>query len=130
MNDDELGRQLPREITPPAHVRDATLRAVARRRAVRRWQRAGLSAVGIAAVALLAVMARARQKSASDFPGAARVLLANAHARPAFAELDRAEQDLEAALKAHPNDSELTDALMRIHRQRDALQHLIATANQ
>ena len=130
MNDDELGRQLPREIAPPAYVRDATLGAVARRREVRRWQRAGLSAVGIAAVALLAIMARPRQKSASDFPGAGRVLLANALARPEFAELDQAERDLEAALQAHPNDNELSEDLLRVRRQRDALRQFVATVNQ
>lgn len=130
MTRDELARQLPSEIAPPPYLREATLRAVIRRRAVRRWRRLGASAAAIAAIALLAVMLQPHRKSASDLVGAGKVLLAEAHARPAFSELDKAEHDLEVALRDHPTDADLSTALARVRRERDALRQLVQQVNQ
>ncbi len=117
---------LPREVMPPPALRGITLQAVARRRRLRSWRRGLLSAAGIAALALLTLLSRPRVKSASDFPGAGQELLARAHARPEFGELDAAERDIERALRDHPGDADLTEALQRIRRQREELQHLVS----
>lgn len=121
------GRLTP-EISPPPTLRDHTLRAVARRRRASNWRRVAVTATAIAAVALLMLIFRPTTKSARDFPGAGTELIAIAHARPEFAELDAAEHDVERALRDHPEDRGLSDALTRIRRQRDALRRLVVEA--
>lgn len=120
---------LPRELAPPPLLRAVTLRAVAQRRGRVRWRSAMTSVAAIAALVFLAIAIQPRRKSASDFPGAARVLLAQAHARPEIAELDDAERDIQSALQQHPGDAELTGALARVRRQRDALRELVQAVN-
>jgi anti-sigma factor RsiW len=114
-----------REIEPPPGLRDATLRAVERQRTRTRWQRTATGVAAIAALAFIAIALQPHRKSASDFPGAGRVLLAMDRARPEFAELDRAERDLDAAIAASPNDADLSAARQRVRRQRDLLQQLV-----
>jgi hypothetical protein len=130
MNRDELAKQLPAEIAAPAHLRDATLRAVARRRTLRRWQRIGSSAAGIAALAFVVLMIRPREKQGAPAIHAGKDLVARARAQPDFAEIDAAEQDIEAALKSQPGDADLAIALTRVRRQRDALQQLVTRVDQ
>jgi hypothetical protein len=119
---------IPRRIAPPPSVRAATLSVVRRRRAVRRWRRGVAGATAIAAMALVAITLRPRTKSASDFPGAIKGITAMEHARPAFAALDAAESEIEDALRAAPDDSDLTDALDRIRHQRDELSRMVREA--
>jgi anti-sigma factor RsiW len=120
--------QLLRELPPPPALRAVTLRAVAQRRAAARWRRFAAGASVIAAIALLLVISRPATKAASSVAGAGTELLARTHARPEFAQLDAAERDVEQALRDHPEDPELTDALTRIRRQREALQRLVIEA--
>jgi anti-sigma factor RsiW len=127
---DSLSRvaNVPRELEAPPALRAATLRAVAARRPAARVRRSLAAIVGIAAVVLLAVMLRPARKSASDFPGAGKALMAMDHARPEFAELDAAERDLVGALRDRPEDPELTASLARVRRQREALRELVQQA--
>lgn len=121
---------LPLEIAPPPSLRAATLRAVAREKAVRRWRRAAGTVAAVAAMVVLVIALQPRRKSASDFPGAGRELLARDHAKPDFEALDNAEQEITTALRQQPEDAQLTAALSRVRRQRDALRQLIAQVNQ
>ena len=121
---------LPLEIAPPPSLRASTLRAVARERIIRRWRRAAGTVIAVAAMVVVAIALQPRRKSASDFPGAGRELLARDHAKPDFEALDNAEQEITAALQQQPEDAQLTAALTRVRRQRDALRQLIAQVNQ
>jgi hypothetical protein len=77
----------------------------------------------------VAIALQRHRKSASDFPGAGKVLLAMDRARPEFAELDRAEHDLDVALGEHPGDADLSKAIQRVRRQRDLLHQLVDQVN-
>lgn len=116
----------PRELPPRPSLREVTLGAVAQRRAAARWRKVGAGGAAIAAMALFLLISRPATKSASDFPGAGTELLARARARPEFAALDAAEHDVLEALKQQPADTSLAVDLVRIRRQRDALQRLVA----
>ncbi|MES1259639.1 MAG: hypothetical protein ABUL71_03520 [Gemmatimonadota bacterium] len=129
---DEVERvgSLPLEIAPPPALRASTLRAVARQRTATRWRRVAGTIAAVAAMVMIAISLQPRRKSASDFPGAGRELLAREHAEKAFAQLDDAERDLTAALQRQPADRQLEDALARVRRQRDALRQLVTQVNQ
>jgi anti-sigma factor RsiW len=122
-----LGR-LPRELSPPPPLRALTLHRVARRRAHQNWRRLAVGGSAIAAIALLLLISRPATKSAGDFPGAGTELLARAHARPEFVALDAAERDVEQALRDHPGDPDLNEALTRIRHQRAAILQLVLEA--
>jgi len=121
---------LPREIAPPPALRAATLEAVRRARRAGRWRRTVGAVVAIAAMVIVAIALQPHRKSASDFPGAGRELLARDHAKPDFDALDQAERELTSALQRQPDDAQLNAALARVRRQRDALHQLIAQVNQ
>jgi len=121
---------LPLEIAPPPALRAATLQAVGRSRSHRRWRRASGMIAAVAAIVILAISLQPRRKSASDFPGAGRELLARAHAERSFTQLDAAERDITVALRAQPDDQQLAEALARVRRQREALRELISQVNQ
>jgi putative zinc finger protein len=122
--------ELPATIAPPAALRAATLaRVAARRRAVGR-RRFVLAVSGIAAVVVAAIAVQPRGKSAQDFPGAGKVLLAMKRAKPEFAELDAAERDVAAALATTPGDALLVAARQRLQRERELLQRLVDEVNQ
>ncbi len=117
----------PLIVAPPAEVRPAVLSAIREARWRRGWRRAGgLAAVAAAAIMLL--MAQPNRKRASDVPGGASILLAAERARPEFAALDQAARELEAALRAQPNDPELQAFLASVHARRAALSRLIRDA--
>jgi predicted anti-sigma-YlaC factor YlaD len=124
-----LGALSP-EIAPPAELRAVTLRAVAQRRAAVRWRRTASAIAALAAVAILVVVEWPRNRPASESPVPGREVLAVARARPELAALDAAERDVERALRAAPADSSLASDLVRIRRQRDAMQRLVAEATQ
>lgn len=119
---------LPQRVEPPIALRAMIVAAVARRRALVRRRRLAVGVTGIAAIALLAIMSRPATKSASDFPGAIKSLEAMEHARPSFATLAAAERDIEAALRQQPGDQVLSDALVRIRRQHEALSRMVREA--
>jgi anti-sigma factor RsiW len=121
---------LSREVAPPSSLREATLHAVAQRRAVLRWRRIGTGIVAVAAVALFIVISRPGGSSNPGIPGPPTELIAVARARPELAALDAAEQDVEKALREQPADSALAGDLLRIRRQRDAMQRLVAQVGQ
>jgi hypothetical protein len=88
-------------------------------------------AVGAFAAGLLVVVATSltpRVKQAGDVPGGASILLAAERAQPAFASLDQAERELQAALVASPQDPELDMALAAVRDQRARLQRMIREA--
>jgi hypothetical protein len=121
---------LPREVAPPSSLREATLRAVSQRRAVLRWRRVGTAIIAVAAVALFIVISRPGGLSNAGIPGPPTELIAVSRARPELAALDAAEQDVEKALREQPADSALAGDLLRIRRQREAMQRLVAQVAQ
>jgi hypothetical protein len=122
--------ELSRALAPPSSLREITLRAVAQRRAIARWRRVVVGVAGIAAIAALVLVSRQAQMSTSDIQGPPIELLAVSHARPELAALDAAERDVEKALREQPADSTLAGELVRIRRQRDAMQRLVAQVDQ
>jgi hypothetical protein len=118
------------EVAPPSSLREATLRAVLQRRTVLRWRRVGTGIVAAAAVALFVVISRPVGLSHPGIPGPPTELIAVSRARPEFAALDAAEKDVEQALREEPADSALAGDLLRIRRQRDAMQRLVAQVGQ
>lgn len=116
------------EIAPPAELRAVTLRAVAQRRAAVRWRRTTAVIAALAAVAILVVVARPGNSPARESPVPAREVLAVARARPELAALDAAERDVERAQQMEPADTALASDLVRIRRQRDVMQRLVAEA--
>jgi hypothetical protein len=119
---------VPREVTPPDALRAATLRAVTHNRKRVRWTRRLLTGTGVAAAVLALTLLRPAQKSASDFPGAGKVLLAMKLADREFNQLDKAEAEITRALASQPDDEFLSESLRQIRRQRDGLRNLIAKA--
>lgn len=126
----EAAPPLPRPAVPPLPdaLRATVLGAVAARRARRHTMRvAGM--VAVAAVAVIAVqLATPRTKSGQDRPNGASHLLAADRARPQFAALDRAERELEAALRDAPGDTDLAGRLRTLRESRGALQRLVRDA--
>jgi hypothetical protein len=124
-----LDATLPAEIGPPPALRAETLAAVARARRQRGFRRV---AVGVVAAGLLVVVGtsimpgvkHAGESPALPFP----TVLADERARPAFASLDQAEQELSDALVASPDDPELVVALAALRDQRERLQRMIREA--
>ena len=114
--------------TPPAELRPQVLAAVASHRRRARVIRGALGVSAIAAVAVFALISQPATKSASDFPGAASVLVARERALPELAALDAAERELRDALRGSPDDSELRAALVRVGARRDAISRLIRNA--
>jgi hypothetical protein len=82
----------------------------------------------IAAIAIVAIMLRPATKSATDFPGAIKSIVAIERARPAMAALQAAENEVEDALRETPDEQDLIDALARIRLQRDELSRMVREA--
>lgn len=120
-----LDLALPPAIAPPPALRDAVLRARRAHRARRRWGAGLLLAGGATAAAMLAIALHPQQKRATDVPDGAAWLLASERARASFAELDGAERELQAALRAHPDDRDAAERLEMVRRLRRALEHQI-----
>lgn len=123
-----LDRSLPPELAPPPALRAATLAAVARARRRRTWMRVGRLAVAAMLLAIVGTSMTPRRKHASDVPGGASILLAAERAKPAFEALDRAEQELRAALAATPADADLGAALSALQQQRERLHRQVREA--
>ena len=121
---------LPREVAPPASLREATLHAVSRHRTVLRWRRVGAGSAAVAAVAFFIAITRPGVTSIPALPGPPARLIAVTRAQPELAALDAAELDVERALREQPADSALIGDLLRIRRQREALQRLVAQVAQ
>jgi anti-sigma factor RsiW len=121
---DSLSRELP----PPPVLRAATLGLIARRRARRtRWRwLAGTGAIAATIALLLSI--RPASKSAGGVASGGQVVNAMTHARPDFAALDAAEHEVLDALRSHPGDPGLDNALNRIRRQRDELHRIVLEA--
>ncbi|MGH7524715.1 MAG: zf-HC2 domain-containing protein [Gemmatimonadales bacterium] len=119
---------LARELSPPAALRASILDLVAKRRARRNRWRWAAGAGAIAATVAILLSIRPHSRSATTVPGDTHAVNATTRAQPDFAALDAAEHDVLDALRSHPEDAGLVDALNRIRRQRDELHRIVLAA--
>ena len=119
---------LAAELTPPSSLRSEVLRAVSQSRSRHQRTRWLVTAGGIAAVIVFALVQQPRQKHASDVDNGAAILFARERARPELESLDAAERELAGALRNNPGDRALAHALEDLRRQRLLLQKLVREA--
>lgn len=115
-------------IVPPIGLRATTLGAVTARRAAsrrRRWIVTGAVAVS-AAMVLLAIQPAG--KRAQDVPGGASILYATERAKPEFEALNAAAAEVDAALRAQPDDAALRAFKGTIEERRSAIARQIREA--
>lgn len=121
----QLDLRLPREIPPPAGVRERVLRharfAPVRSSPSRWWIPAAIAASLLIAFTLL----RPTPKSAMIPRSADPAAIAAARADGELARLAAARREVEAALRADPGNAELEAALVRLDGQRRQLENIV-----
>jgi anti-sigma factor RsiW len=117
----------PLAVEPPAEVRSVVLATIRDARRRGRWRRLG-GAAAVAAAAVVVLVSWPAQKEATNIPGEMSVDMAAERARPEFAALDEAARELEAALRAAPDDRDLQAFLATVNERRAALARLIQDA--
>ncbi len=116
---------LPRDVAPPAAVRQAVLDRITASRSPARQRRWWVPAAIAATLVIGFAVTRPASKSAMIPRSANPAAIAASRADGEFTRLDAARREIEAALRASPGDADLEAALARLDAQRRQLANIV-----